>query len=217
MINSKIFSLLIFLSLTMFGCTGYADQIVSGTKFSYRIPSLYVERVGAEWFQEKPFDKSKSLSISFESERFIYFNEIESSTISIKIFNDREYDHLSSIKAKAEQVVGDAEKVSCSNWVSCYRRDLAGLTTNYYFTFDPEVEGSALIGADDYILSVLPAQSPIKGIRTKGVDVCSYYRVLDGVLLNVSASGELCDVDKVDVLVSGVASVFDQWKITFKD
>lgn len=203
---------LIFLSS---GCMENSGQLIQGSEYKYMVPGKYIKDTGALLFS-KSFedDESKSLSLFIAGKNLGYLNVLDDFSISIIIFLDQKYDYSSGLEADSKSVLDESERVPCSSdWTACYERKFSGQVTNYYFTFDPESTNAEQLASGDYILSVNIAQSLSVGERnTQGKNTCSYHSVLDGMLLQVAVSGDICSKSRIDFLTKEIINLFNDWK-----
>jgi hypothetical protein len=197
---------------------GNEDQLIQGSEYKYMVPGKYIKDTESLLFSKNfEADESKSLSLFITDKDSEYSCTLDDFSVSIIIFLDRQYDYLSGLKADSKSILSESERVPCSDWSACYRRKLAGQITNYYFAFDPGKTDSEPLVSEDYILSVSPAQSlSLEDTKTKGKNACSYHRVLDGMLLQVAASGDICSEDRIKILTKWVLNLLHDWRLDNK-
>lgn len=195
------------------GCFSDAGVPIEGIEHNYLVPNKYLSNLKSFASSDQyKGDNAKSMSLLLSDQNTNIFSSMSGREASVLVFLDKKYNSREGLMLDSQGILQEAKQEKCSDWVACYRRNYAGVITDYYFTFDPK---NGPLKNKDVIVTVYEGSNiPVAKAEVKGKNSCIFNDVIDGILLQVSTVGDVCSRKNIEILREGIFGLFDSWKIS---
>lgn len=205
--------ILILIAALCLGCNGREAYFIHGSKYSYRIPhEIVLSESRSSSGIDYGGDSANAISLIISDGALTSDRGADDYRISVIVFWDKKYHAYSGLVKESQDILSESKRIQCVEWEACYRRMFSGIETSYYFTFDPEKDSQNVTG-EDFILSVYSNSSmKIGGVDVKGQPSCNFTQVVDGLLLQVSSVGELCNALNAKKVFRYLPELFASWR-----
>ena len=183
---------------------------VNGTTNNYQVPERYIRNGDFRVFSPiLGADTAKTVAAEIP----VRVNTIPArdtdQNLLMVLFFDKVYSQERVLRGEAERVVADSVRVSDAGDRWRYRRE-SDPAKDYYFTFDP-IDGTP--NQTDFVVELQQGGGlSIEGIETRGKITCQMRFVYDGILVQTTAIGTLCEQDSFEALRDIQTATLSSWK-----